>query len=160
MLRNRAGALMVAGLVLVILILSAVASKTTPSGHDQARAGKPTIVQSSVPNAPRSSSGAPHSDSTSDSPSCTGSLTQPQLTTMLREGQARHTRVAPFGCVTVYKIKPGDTLWDIARTFTVHGADLTLYQWNQSVLGLDPDLIHPGQVVIVDPTGAVSTTRH
>jgi nucleoid-associated protein YgaU len=42
----------------------------------------------------------------------------------------------------------------------VHGAYLTLYQWNQSVVGQNPDLILPGQVVIVDPTGKVSTTRH
>lgn len=157
MLRNRVGALMVAGLALVILILSALASQTTPSGHGLAGPRKSTVVQRSTPSAPRSSSGASLSDSNTKSAICTGSLTQRQLRTRLREGQARHTHVAPFGCVTVYKIKPGDTLWDIARTFTVHGAYLTLYQWNQSAIGRDPDLIFPGQVVIVDPTGKVTT---
>lgn len=151
---------MLVGLALVILTLAALASRTTPSGHGKADPGKQTVVRTSDPGTPRSSSRASHSKSHSSSPICTGSLTQRQLRTKLREGQARHTHVAPFGCVTVYKIKPGDTLWDIARSFTVHGAYLTLYQWNQSIIGQNPDLILPGQVVIVDPTGKVSTTRH
>jgi nucleoid-associated protein YgaU len=72
------------------------------------------------------------------------------------EGSVRHTRVKPYGCVTVYKVEPGDTLWDLAQAFAVEGADLTLYEWNHSAVGRDPDLIHPGQLIIVDPTGKVT----
>lgn len=59
--------------------------------------------------------------------------------------------------VTVYKVKPDDNLFVIAQAFSVNGAYLTLYQWNQSVVGQNPDLIHPGQIILVDPTGKVSS---
>lgn len=67
-----------------------------------------------------------------------------------------HSVVQPFGIVTLYKIKPGDSLWDIARTFAVAGVEKTLYDWNRSAIGQNPDLIHPGTIVIVDPTGKVT----
>lgn len=70
-----------------------------------------------------------------------------------------HTVVKPFGVVTVYKVKPDDTLFDIAAKFKIDGEYLTLYQWNLSVVGRNPNLIHPGQIIIVDPTGTVSAPR-
>lgn len=76
----------------------------------------------------------------------------------LPDGRAVHTRIEPFGCVTVYKIKPADTLFDLAEAFRVNGASLTLYQWNASVVGRNPNLIRPGQVIIVDPTGRVTAS--
>jgi nucleoid-associated protein YgaU len=87
-------------------------------------------------------------------------LTTAQLaTSALHEGQAVHAIVSPFGCVTAYKVAVGDTLFDIAHSFSVSGAYLTLYQWNASVVGKDPALIHPGQVIIVDPTGKVTAPQ-
>lgn len=44
-----------------------------------------------------------------------------------------------------YTIRPGDNLWDIARKNMGDGTRWQeIYQANQSVLGSNPDLIHPG----------------
>ncbi len=47
-----------------------------------------------------------------------------------------------------YTVKKGDTLTSIGHWFKDHGY-LTLYQWNKSVIGQDPNLIFPGQKIIV-----------
>ncbi|MFE9425223.1 transglycosylase family protein [Kitasatospora sp. NPDC006697] len=46
-----------------------------------------------------------------------------------------------------YTVKPGDTLSKIATAQQIVGGWQALYQHNQSVIGGDPNLIYPGQVL-------------
>ncbi|MEV4614435.1 transglycosylase family protein [Kitasatospora sp. NPDC049258] len=46
-----------------------------------------------------------------------------------------------------YTVSPGDTLSAIAEAQRVEGGWQRLYQANQAVVGVDPDLIEPGQVL-------------
>ena len=52
-------------------------------------------------------------------------------------------------------VRRGDNLTVIARWFHVRGY-APLYDWNKTVIGRNPDLIYPGQKIIVVPGGAVS----
>ena len=47
-----------------------------------------------------------------------------------------------------YTVHPGDTLSMIAQCFSLNGYQ-TLYQDNQGVLGANPNLIFPGQVITI-----------
>lgn len=47
-----------------------------------------------------------------------------------------------------YVVKPGDTLFGIAQWFHLHGYG-ALYDANRSVIGADPNLIHPGQRITI-----------
>ncbi|MFI1719272.1 peptidoglycan DD-metalloendopeptidase family protein [Streptomyces sp. NPDC053513] len=61
--------------------------------------------------------------------------------------QAAH-RASPTTVPTVremYTVTPGDSLSEIARDEHVKGGWQRLYETNRSVVGDDPDLIHPGQ---------------
>ncbi len=56
----------------------------------------------------------------------------------------------------VYVVKPGDNLTVIARWFHEHGYG-DLYDRNRSVIGDNPNLIRPGQrIVVVDGTMKLS----
>ncbi len=48
-----------------------------------------------------------------------------------------------------YTVRPGDNLSVIAEQHSVKGGWQTLYQKNEKVVGSDPDLIHPGQRLVV-----------
>ena len=52
----------------------------------------------------------------------------------------------------VYTVKRGDNLTDIASWFNQRGYG-TLYDWNKSVIGKNPDLIFAGQKIVVSLTG-------
>jgi nucleoid-associated protein YgaU len=45
-----------------------------------------------------------------------------------------------------YRVRPGDTLWDIANWFKFNGYQ-GLYQANWKQLGGNPSLMHPGTVI-------------
>jgi nucleoid-associated protein YgaU len=47
-----------------------------------------------------------------------------------------------------YIVKPGDNLTVIAAWFHQHGY-LPLYDWNKTAIGQNPNLIRPGQVLVV-----------
>ena len=106
---------------------------------------------------PPSTSAAP-TPSPAPTPVC-DKVVNPDVLAQIPQGMTVHTIVQPFGCVTVYKIKPGDTLYDISHAFVVAGAVPVLFDWNKTVVGKDPNLILPGQVIIVDPTGKVTAPR-
>jgi len=57
-----------------------------------------------------------------------------------------HTTARHVQTPLQYRVKPGDTLWDIANWFQFHGYQ-GLYQANWKRLGGDPSLIHPGTVI-------------
>jgi len=51
-----------------------------------------------------------------------------------------------------YVVRPGDSLWSIARAHPAPGADVesrwrAIWGHNRDVVGEDPDLIHPGQAL-------------
>lgn len=57
-----------------------------------------------------------------------------------------------------YIVQPGDNLWDISRHQFGDGSRWTeIYQNNQSVIGDNPNLIHPGQQLEFQGGGDVST---
>lgn len=57
-----------------------------------------------------------------------------------------------------YMVQPGDNLWDISRQQLGDGSRWTeLYQANQSVIGDNPNLIHPGQQLEIHGGGDMST---
>lgn len=51
-----------------------------------------------------------------------------------------------------YVVRPGDSLWSIARAHPTDGGDVevrwrAIWAANRDVVGTDPDLIHPGQAL-------------
>ena len=52
-----------------------------------------------------------------------------------------------------YKVVSGDCLWNITKKFTGNGANWNdLYNLNKQVIGNNPNLIYPGQVLVL-PAG-------
>lgn len=50
----------------------------------------------------------------------------------------------------VYIVKKGDCLWNIAKKFYGNGAQYTkIYNANRGVIGGNPNLIYPGQVLTI-----------
>ena len=50
-----------------------------------------------------------------------------------------------------YTVKPGDTLWGIAQSQCGDGSVWPkIYHENRWVIGNNPNLIHPGQVLNID----------
>ncbi len=53
-----------------------------------------------------------------------------------------------------YTVKAGDNLSDIAAWFKKHGFR-DIYEKNKKIIGADPDLIYPGQRIVIN--GGVMT---
>ena len=57
------------------------------------------------------------------------------------------TSPSPAGCYTVVK---GDCLWNIAKKFYGSGSKYTvIYNANRDIIGGNPNLIYPGQVLTI-----------
>lgn len=52
-------------------------------------------------------------------------------------------------------VKPGETLWSLARRYKIEGGWQALYQLNKQVVGKDPDRLNPGMMLSL-PKGAAS----
>lgn len=60
-------------------------------------------------------------------------------------------RAAPANSAT-YTVKSGDCLWDIALRYLKSGARYTeIYNLNRAIIGNNPNLIKPGQVLSIPP---------
>lgn len=60
------------------------------------------------------------------------------------------TRVDNTTTPKTYTVKKGDCLWNIAKAMYGNGADYTkIYNANKSVVGSNPNLIYPGQVLTI-----------
>lgn len=74
-----------------------------------------------------------------------------QNLTMQQQWAIAHKVVAKLPIVTpapaYYVVRWGDTLYDIARRFLVPGGWPALYAFNRAVVGRNPNLIFPGQVL-------------
>lgn len=59
-----------------------------------------------------------------------------------------------------HPVKPGDTLWNIAKYYYDDGSKYTaIYNANKSIIGGNPNLIYPGQVLTIpDPTQNITTS--
>lgn len=56
-----------------------------------------------------------------------------------------------------YTVRPGDTLTGIAHWFKENGYG-PLFTANEKVIGSNPNLIHPGQVLAIWPNGKMTST--
>ncbi|WP_043907412.1 LysM peptidoglycan-binding domain-containing protein [Kitasatospora griseola] len=93
--------------------------------------------------APTTSPTAPNSD-----PSQPAGTLQPSTSTPPTSSpSATDTPAAGTPAAQPYTVGPGDTLAKIARTHELDGGWTELYNANKQVLGENPDLIQPGQVL-------------
>jgi LysM repeat protein len=59
------------------------------------------------------------------------------------------TAAKPAAATARYVVRPGDTLSGIAAALDVRGGWPALYETNRPVIGADPDVIHPGTVLVL-----------
>jgi LysM repeat protein len=59
------------------------------------------------------------------------------------------TAAKPAAAAARYVVRPGDTLSCIAAALDVRGGWQALYETNRPVIGADPDVIHPGTVLVL-----------
>ena len=59
------------------------------------------------------------------------------------------TAAKPATAAGRYVVRPGDTLSGIAAALDVRGGWQALYETNRPVIGADPDVIHPGTVLVL-----------
>jgi LysM repeat protein len=59
------------------------------------------------------------------------------------------TAAKPAAAAARYVVRPGDTLSGIAAALDVRGGWQALYETNRTVIGADPDVIHPGTVLVL-----------
>lgn len=81
----------------------------------------------------------------------TVSIKTSQLQSKAVIGQTRsaETSPAPTGACT-YTVVRGDCLWNIAKKFYGNGARYTeIFNANRDVIGGNPNLIYPGQVLVI-----------
>jgi LysM repeat protein len=62
---------------------------------------------------------------------------------------ASPTAAKPASTAARYVVRPGDTLSGIAAALGVRGGWQALYAANRTVIGADPDVIHPGTVLVL-----------
>jgi LysM repeat protein len=136
----------------VVLVAGGVLTASWPAGHKATSA-----VAVAAQSAPRSSSGSTRSTSTATTPPASGgvdadSTTQPAPATTINPPTPAPTNPPSF----TYTVQPGDTLFDIAQWFKLHGYG-DLYSANAAVIGTNPSLIRPGERITV--TGGVWTMQ-
>lgn len=72
------------------------------------------------------------------------------VTTTKATVQATTTRVDSTSTPKTYTVVKGDCLWNIAKKYYGSGALYTkIYEANKSVIGSNPNLIYPGQVLTI-----------
>ena len=64
----------------------------------------------------------------------------------------------PAAAAARYVVRPGDTLSGIAAALDVRGGWQALYETNRAVIGADPDVIHPGTVLVL--SGRTTPARY
>ena len=74
------------------------------------------------------------------------STTQVTLASTLSVAAAPKTVARP---AARYVVQPGDTLSGIAARFAVRGGWPALYAANRPLIGSDPDVVHPGTVLVL-----------
>jgi len=76
--------------------------------------------------------------------------TQKTTTATTNERAASAEAAAASPQKTTYTVQAGDTLWEIAKRFLGNGSRYPeIYEANKAIIGPDPNLIHPGQVLTI-----------
>ncbi|AUG75540.1 hypothetical protein CFP65_0580 [Kitasatospora sp. MMS16-BH015] len=128
-----------------------------PTATTQPTTGQPATAQPSTPQPPAAQPGTPQptaSQSTGDQPTpAPTATTQPTTPTGQTAEAPQPAPAAPAAPATPapaapqdYTVLPGDTLSDISNTYHLGGWQ-HVYDHNQTTVGTDPNLIHPGQVL-------------
>lgn len=68
----------------------------------------------------------------------------------LTSASSNQTRPTEKESPTTYTVKSGDSLWQIAKRLTGDGSNWSnIYNANKSVIGNNPNLIYPGQKLVI-----------
>ncbi|MFE1322803.1 transglycosylase family protein [Kitasatospora phosalacinea] len=106
-----------------------------------------------VPTLPVTPSPSPSADASGTAPAAASPTGTATPTAPAASASASAAPAAPAAAATpapsaqAYTVSPGDTLAAIAREHAVGGGWSELYESNQQVVGENPDLIRPGQVL-------------
>ncbi len=123
--------------------LSSTTTTTKPS------TSKPTTTKPTTTK-PSTSKPSTTKPSTSKPTTTKPTTTKPSTTSQQTKPQSAPTQTTSTPSNGVYVVQPGDTLSQIAATHDVAGGWQALYTKNQSVVGSDPDLIFPGQQLVLN----------
>lgn len=81
---------------------------------------------------------------------CTLDISLPKPLAAMQQTRASSQNAPSGGSYTVQKLSPADCLWRIAKQFYGDGNKWnTIYNANKSVIGGNPNLIYPGQVLTI-----------
>lgn len=76
--------------------------------------------------------------------------TQKTTTATTNDRAASSEAAASSPQKTTYTVKSGDCLWNIAKKFLGNGARyMEIYNANKSIIGSNPNLIYPGQILTI-----------
>ncbi len=152
--------LLAAGVLL--LAVGSVVAATRPSWPSH-RAASMTVAQAH-PSASPSMTPSPSPTPTTATPAHPPKATK-RATTAPKKSRTTSAREKPpvtkasIKSSITYVVKPGDTLSGIAEWFRLHGYG-ALYNANRTVIGLNPNLIFPGEhITITDGVMKLSGTR-
>lgn len=79
-------------------------------------------------------------------------LITPSSTSTVGKNETRPNKIntASVTATTTYTVKKGDSLWKIATQFYSKGSEWRkIYNANRAVVGANPNLIHPGQKLVI-----------
>ena len=149
--RVRLGLYAVVVLALITSAVIALVSLGTRSGSGATAAQQPTaaVPSRTAPASPIHTPGAGTSHPARKVTHTTGAGTGRATSGSRMSGaaQSAHAATRP---AKVYTVKRGDNLTVIAAWFHVRGYE-PLYAWNKTIIGRNPDLIFPGQKIVVVP---------
>jgi nucleoid-associated protein YgaU len=161
--RARLGLVVLIVSTLVAIVGFLLALEIVSPGHHRSPPS-PVVTGTTIPHSsttrivPTSSLGTTTTFLTTSTVTPTTRAPRPTTTTT----EAPETTVAPTTTTTTslptvtYVVKPGDTLWAIALWFREQGYQ-ALYEANIKVIGDNPNLIRPGQVLTIS-NGVMTVT--
>ena len=150
--------LMIAAAVVALLFVAFDSSSSSastkpdagakPSAHHKTPSATATVAPSSTASS-KPSAKAPKRSSASSKPSASASSSPVADSSSHRTSAKR----------VVYTVKKGDNLTIIAAWFHEHGYG-NLYDRNKSVIGNNPNLIHPGQKIMITAGGRMTAKNN
>ncbi|WP_375500833.1 LysM peptidoglycan-binding domain-containing protein [uncultured Jatrophihabitans sp.] len=148
--------MVVAGVVALLLTVFGGNSKDNqaagqPAGSQVGKQTSSSAAASSTIAAPTTSVAATTTTSAPIAAAPTTSAVTKASTPKAKPAKTKAS-ASPTTKVVKYKVKKGDNLTQIAGWFNQRGYGL-VYDWNKSVIGQNPNLIYPGQTIIVSLTG-------